>query len=169
MRTLLTALTCLMLFATPVVAGEYDDADAAYKAGDFPKAFRLFKPFAEQGLPSVQYNLGYMYAHGEGISEDYLQASAWYSVSAEQGVEKARENKGIRWIESQVCKQDRRRPILLTNDNDRRFTPRYRGDPNESLEALSDLLNASLRLAFWNVEKYPSKQSLAWRIEYCGK
>ena len=34
MRTLLTALTCLMLFATPVVAGDFEDGVAAYKAGD---------------------------------------------------------------------------------------------------------------------------------------
>ena len=34
MRTLLAALTALMLFATPVVAGDYEDAVAAYKAGE---------------------------------------------------------------------------------------------------------------------------------------
>ena len=49
MRTLLAALTALMLFATPVVAGDFDDARAAYNAGDYEKAFRLWKPFAEQG------------------------------------------------------------------------------------------------------------------------
>lgn len=49
MRTLLTALTALMLFATPVVAGEFEDALAAAKARDYQKAFRLWKPLAEQG------------------------------------------------------------------------------------------------------------------------
>ena len=52
MRTLLTALTALMLFATPVVAGDWEDAKAAYEAyeaGDYQKAFRLWKPLAEQG------------------------------------------------------------------------------------------------------------------------
>jgi hypothetical protein len=49
MRTLLTALTALMLFATPVVAGDLGDAEAAYNAGDYEKAFRLWKPLAEQG------------------------------------------------------------------------------------------------------------------------
>ena len=44
MRTLLAALTALMLFATPVVAGDYEDANAAYKAGDYEKALRLFEP-----------------------------------------------------------------------------------------------------------------------------
>ena len=40
MRTLLAALTALMLFATPVVAGEREDAIAAYKAGNYQKTIR---------------------------------------------------------------------------------------------------------------------------------
>ena len=50
MRTLITILTALMLFAaTPVVAGDFEDGLAAYRAGDYQKAFRLFVPLAEQG------------------------------------------------------------------------------------------------------------------------
>jgi len=48
MRTLLTAITALMLFITPVVAGDWEDAVAAHKAGDYQKAFRLHKSLAEQ-------------------------------------------------------------------------------------------------------------------------
>ena len=62
MRTLLAALTALMLFATPVVAGDYQDGWAASKAGDFQKAFRLLKPFAEQGHARAQTVLGLIYA-----------------------------------------------------------------------------------------------------------
>jgi hypothetical protein len=49
MRTLLTALTALMLLATPVVAGIYQEALDAYVADNYQKALRLFKPLAEQG------------------------------------------------------------------------------------------------------------------------
>ena len=44
MRTLLAALTCLMLFITPVGAGDFEDGVAAYKAGDKQKAYRLWRP-----------------------------------------------------------------------------------------------------------------------------
>ena len=54
MRTLLPALTALMLFATPVVAGDFEDGLAAAKAGDHQKAFRLWKPLAEQGDAAAQ-------------------------------------------------------------------------------------------------------------------
>jgi hypothetical protein len=55
MRALIATLTALMLFAaTPVVAGDYGDAEAAYKAGDHQKAFRLWKRSAEQGKVAAQ-------------------------------------------------------------------------------------------------------------------
>ena len=51
MRTLFAALTAIMLFATPEVAGDLEDGVAAFKAGDCQKAFRLLKPLAERGSP----------------------------------------------------------------------------------------------------------------------
>jgi len=61
MRTLLAALICLFLFTTPVVAGDFEDADAAYKAGNYEKTYRLLKPLAEQGSSYAQNSLGMMY------------------------------------------------------------------------------------------------------------
>ena len=58
MRLLISALTALMLFATPVVAGDFEDAFAAYIAGQYEKAFRLLKPLAEQGHALAQVFLG---------------------------------------------------------------------------------------------------------------
>jgi len=84
MHTLLTALTALMLFATPVVAGDKEDGVAAYKAGDYQKAFRLWKPLAERGNRSAQYSLGRMYAEGQGVPEDFVKAYAWSSIDATQ-------------------------------------------------------------------------------------
>ena len=82
MRTLLTTLTCLMLFATPVVAGDFEDADAAYEAGNYEETYRLLKPLAEQGHAAAQEKLGYAYDFGEGVPEDDVKAYAWFSVAA---------------------------------------------------------------------------------------
>ena len=95
MRTLFTALTALMLFATPVVAEDWDDAVAAYDAGDYQKAFRLFKPLAEQGDTWSQSNLGLMYANGEGVPKDDAKAAHWTRKAAEQGYVIAQSNLGI--------------------------------------------------------------------------
>jgi hypothetical protein len=75
-----------MLFTTPVVAGEFEDGVAAYKAGDYQKVFRLFKLLAELGDASVQHNLGLMYDNGDGIPEDDIKAAHRYSKAAEHGL-----------------------------------------------------------------------------------
>ena len=90
MRTLLTALTALMLFATPVVAGDYEDALAAYKAGDHQKAFLLWKPLAEQGNPLAQFFIGMLYTEGKGVPQDYAKAVHWWTKAAKQGYAEAR-------------------------------------------------------------------------------
>ncbi|MBH64573.1 MAG: hypothetical protein CL569_19435 [Alphaproteobacteria bacterium] len=85
MAILLTALTALMLFATPVVAGDWEDGLAAYQAGDYQKAIRLWKPLAEQGGVDAQSYLGLMYDFGEGVPKDDAKAVHWYRKAAEQG------------------------------------------------------------------------------------
>ena len=63
---MIATLTALMLFAaTPVVAGDWEDASSAIRAGDYQKAFRLWKPLAEKGYARAQHNLGVMYRRGE--------------------------------------------------------------------------------------------------------
>ena len=49
---------------------------------------------AEAGDAEAQYSLGMMYAYGEGVPEDSVEAVKWYRKSAEQGNEKAKE-----WLE----------------------------------------------------------------------
>lgn len=44
-----------------MVAEEKEDAVAAYKAGNYQKAFCLWKALAEQGDADAQYKLGVMY------------------------------------------------------------------------------------------------------------
>ena len=94
MAILLAALTALMSSATPVVAGDFEDAEAANKAGDYKKEFRLLKGLAEQGDADAQFNLGIMYANGEGVPKDYAKAAYWFLKAAEQGIAEAQNNLG---------------------------------------------------------------------------
>jgi hypothetical protein len=62
MCALITILIALMLFvAMPVVAGNFEDGLAAYDAGNYRKAFQLWKPLAERGNAGVQANIAGMY------------------------------------------------------------------------------------------------------------
>ena len=87
MRTLIATLTALMLFATtPVAAGDFEDGLAAYDAGNYRKAFQLWKPLAERGDAGVQANIGGMYRQGLGVTRNPVKAFGWYKKSAKQGV-----------------------------------------------------------------------------------
>ena len=55
--------------------------------------FDAVKKAAEQGLAEAQYNLGFMYATGEGVPEDDIQAYAWISLASAQGAENAKKAK----------------------------------------------------------------------------
>ena len=33
----------------------------------------------------AQYNLGYLYDHGQGVAQDYVAAYVWYKIAATQG------------------------------------------------------------------------------------
>jgi TPR repeat protein len=44
-----------------------------------------FRKSAQQGYAWTEYNLGFMYANGKGVSQDYTEAVKWYRKAAEQG------------------------------------------------------------------------------------
>ena len=61
-------------------------AAAAYKRGDYHTAFREFMPLAVAGDPlAAQFNIGRMYARGEGVPQNYAEAVRWYRMAADQG------------------------------------------------------------------------------------
>ena len=50
-----------------------------------PQALERLLRLAEQGDAAMQYNLGIMYARGEGVPEDAAEAVRWLRMAAEQG------------------------------------------------------------------------------------
>ena len=54
-----------------------------------------WRALAEQGDAEVQYNLGLMYANGDGVRRDYAEAIKWYRKAAEQGHANAHRSLGV--------------------------------------------------------------------------
>lgn len=52
---------------------------------------------AKQGDASAQYNLGSMYANGEGIPKDDREAAKWLHLAAEQGHAQAQADLGLKY------------------------------------------------------------------------
>jgi TPR repeat protein len=63
--------------AGSAAAGPFKDGYAAANRQDYATALRLWTPMAEQGNASAQYNLGIMYANGQGVPKDYVLAAKW--------------------------------------------------------------------------------------------
>ena len=64
---------------------DFGEGFGAYLRGDYAAALKEWRPLAEQGDAVAQFNLGLMYAKGEGVPEDAREAVRWYRKAAEQG------------------------------------------------------------------------------------
>ena len=73
----------ILVFATVVVLAGFRPGLAE------DQEIETLRQAAEQGDASAQFTLGGMYANGEGVLEDYVQAYAWYILAAAQGEEHA--------------------------------------------------------------------------------
>jgi len=57
----------------------------AYNRGDIGFAYRALRAEAERGDSDAQVNLGYLFARGQGVRADQLEAFRLYALSAKQG------------------------------------------------------------------------------------
>jgi len=80
------------------VFGKLEDAVAAFDAGDYQKAFRLFKPLAEQEVTEAQAGLAFVYFQSKGVPEDDAKAVHWYRKASEQGYARAQQKLGWSYL-----------------------------------------------------------------------
>lgn len=53
-------------------------------AKDLQQAVYWYKKAANQGYANAQYNLGALYANGDGVAKDVNQARFWWNKAANQ-------------------------------------------------------------------------------------
>ena len=99
-------IACCQMANLTVWAGDLEEGFAAAQKGDFATALRLWKPLAEQGNSSAQYNLGIMYRNGKGVAQDYKTAVKWYTLAAEQGNAAAQSLLGLMYAGGKGVAQD---------------------------------------------------------------
>jgi uncharacterized protein len=100
LRAALVISPMLAAIAVAATAGPYEDGAAAYDRGDYTAALRLFRPLAEQGDAAAQFKLSVMYAKGDGIPRDDVEALKWLRLAARQGNSEAQNALGARYAES---------------------------------------------------------------------
>ena len=99
---LVLSIVCL---AAPAWA-DFKAGEDAYHRGDYATALREWQPLAEQGHAVAQYNLGLLYANGQGVIKDDAKARQWYEKAAVQGHAEAQVNLGILLMYARGGQQD---------------------------------------------------------------
>jgi len=91
----LSALAVGLLLAGAVSAQDWNKGLAAYEAGDYTAALKNFLPLAEQGDLRSQVMLANIYASGQGVPQNYVEAEKWQRLAAEQGATGMQYNLGV--------------------------------------------------------------------------
>jgi TPR repeat protein len=93
-RFLITSALLFFLCTSSTTAADFNKGLEAFNSGDFKTALQEWNSLAEQGDSKGQFNLGFMYAKGKGVEQDYSKALYWYKKAAEQGLTRAQNNIG---------------------------------------------------------------------------
>jgi TPR repeat protein len=75
------------------------NGQVAFNSQNYAKALEIWRPLAVRGVPAAQYNLGFMYESGWGVSRNDQEAAGWYQFAADQGHAKAQFNLGRLYME----------------------------------------------------------------------
>ena len=66
-----------------------DNAREAFAAKQYDRAFYLWLDLCQAGNRGSCFNLGLMYARGEGAPQDYVESYKWLHLAAEDGLPEA--------------------------------------------------------------------------------
>ena len=94
-----------MLSVTTVSAG-FEEGVVAYNQGDYATAMAEWRPLADKGVASAQYNIGLMYMNGQGVDKDIVTAVNWMRKAAEGGDRDAQLAVGLMYRKGQGIPQD---------------------------------------------------------------
>src|ERR1700733_10989728 len=100
-----TLLTFTALLAIPAFADFQTGLDA-YQKGDYVGAAKEWRPLAESGNASAQFNLGLLYLDGHGVPQNPAEAANWFRRAAEQDYTGAQHNLGAMYGSGQGVKRD---------------------------------------------------------------
>lgn len=99
-RFALSLTLASVVFVGAAFGQTYEAGLRAYEAGQYDRAFEVWRPLAQGGDPVAQYSLGKLYERGGGaISQNYSQAARWYGVAARQGIAAAQNNLALMYAQ----------------------------------------------------------------------
>jgi uncharacterized protein len=101
-KTFLAGVVLVPALIGVAAAGPLEDGEA----GDYTAALQILRPLAEQGNSTAQNNLGVMYADGQGVPQDYVEARRWYLKAAANEDPNAEFNLGVLYARGRGVPKD---------------------------------------------------------------
>ena len=80
--------------------------DEAYEKGDYQKAAQLYQKTCDSGIAEGCYNLGVLYADGQGVRQDYQKATQLYQKACDGGDAGGCYNLGVLYHNGQGVRQN---------------------------------------------------------------
>ena len=106
LRALLGLFVYAALCPSYAVADKFAKAAGAYAAREYALASRMFTDLAAGGDARAQTYLGYMYANGVGVPQNFMVAAGWYRCASQQGIPRAQYMLGLMYDKGQGVPQD---------------------------------------------------------------
>lgn len=103
---LLSALAGTVVVHTAEAGSTVRSGVAAMARQDYAAAARDLAPIAQRGNPEAQAYMGYLYATGLGVPQNYTQAAIWYRRAADQGHSGAQYELGLLYDKGQGVPQN---------------------------------------------------------------
>jgi len=102
----LTLLSLAALIAAVPALADFQTGLDAYQKGDYLTAANEWRPLAESGDATAQFNLGLLYLDGRGVPQSPAEAATWFRRAAEQDYVQAQHNLGAMYGSGQGVKRD---------------------------------------------------------------
>lgn len=110
MRSLLAAFAVLVLVtpagAVPGDQATFNQGVAAYDAGNFEEAYKIFHDLAENDDLAAMRNVALMLRNGKGVEKDPDKALDWYERAAEAGLVTAQSDLGVMLLDGEAGDPD---------------------------------------------------------------
>jgi TPR repeat protein len=106
---IVVSVVVILALSMPAWANDVEDCRnaAALVETDAQRVVAACRRLAEQGDPSAQNSLGFLYANCQGIAQDFQEALRWYRLAADQGNAYGQANLGFMFDSGQGVPQNR--------------------------------------------------------------
>ena len=107
MKKISPFLCLLLTLITSPARADFNDGVVAYLMGDYDKAFTTMQSLAETSDHGfAQYYLGMMYMKGQGVEQDYKNASNWFRKASEKSIPQAQYKLGDLYFKGRGVPKD---------------------------------------------------------------